>query len=75
MAVVQLELMMENFIFRSLDRKLLLSTRIHRVSLSLQEQVSLLEVGRVKLNLIIEVIISKVHKVIFQRNIEIILPP
>lgn len=65
MAVVQLELMMENFIFRSLYRKLLLSTRIHRVSLFLQEQVSLLEVGRVKLNLIIEVIISKVHKVIF----------
>ena len=56
---------MENFIFRSLYSKLLLSTRIHRVSLSLQEQVSLLEVGRVKLNLIIEVIISKVHKVIF----------
>jgi len=75
MAVVQLELMMENFIFRSLYSKLLLSTRIHRVSLSLQEQVSLLEVGRVKLNLIIEVIISKVHKIIFQRNIEIILPP
>lgn len=65
MAVVQLELMMENFIFRSLYSKLLLSTRIHRVSLSLQEQVSLLEVGRVKLDLIIEVIISKVHKVIF----------
>ncbi len=65
MAVVQLELMMENFIFRSLYRKLLLSTRIHRVSLSLQEQVSLLEVGRVKLDLIIEVIVSKVHKVIF----------
>lgn len=65
MAVVQLELMMENFIFRSLYSKLLLSTGIHRVSLSLQEQVSLLEVGRVKLNLIIEVIISKVHKVIF----------
>ncbi len=65
MAVVQLELMMENFIFRSLYSKLLLSTRIHRVSLSLQEQVSLLEVGRVKLDLIIEVIVSKVHKVIF----------
>ncbi len=65
MAVVQLELMMENFIFRSLYRKLLLSTRIHRVSLSLQDQVSLLEVGRVKLDLIIEVIVSKVHKVIF----------
>ena len=64
MAVVQLELMMENFIFRSLYSKLL-STRIHRVSLSLQEQVSLLEVGRVKLDLIIEVIVSKVHKVIF----------
>ena len=65
MAVVQLELMMENFIFRSLYSKLLLSTRIHRVSLSLQEQVSLLEVGRVKLDLIIEVIVSKVHKIIF----------
>ena len=65
MAVVQLELMMENFIFRSLYSKLLLRTRIHRVSLSLQEQVSLLEVGRVKLDLIIEVIVSKVHKVIF----------
>ena len=42
--------------------------------LSLQKQISLLEVGRVKLDFVIEVIISKVHEVIFQRDIVIIFP-